>query len=455
MNLNERYPKLLKVLAHFPVPVTVIDLESTGGHFLQDRVTEIALLQFHHGEIRQFHSLVNPHQTISPFIERLTGISNSMAEGAPDFAGLHAQLLPLLRGSLLLAHNSRFDYTFLRQEFARAGIGFAAPTLCTVQLSRQLYPQHFKHNLETIIERHRIQTRQRHRAPDDVLALCDFLELSLRDHPSEHWQQTAAKLIRPGLLPSWLPERLKQRIETLPDSHGISIWHHPGHQQPHIFTHDQAFQEIMQLLQQHGAADRWQDTARIEFLPSSGSLHNMVLLAEYLHTNRLNIPHGSEYRSIRWQHHEGYLKARIEKLENGFYNAAPTGLFLHPKSARRTLNEWAAQQQLCPALLGILPDSHSRDCPLQTLDRCHTDCRARHTDELLLSYAATLPVCDWGRVRSVVITEQSPFSERRHSFRCRGGAVEWSEGKWFFDSRIPKLVKARLKQRDPNVMIEY
>jgi len=55
----------------------------------------------------------------------------------------------LLQGAVVVAHNSRFDYTFLRRAFARCGLPFAAPTLCTVQLSRRLYPQFYKHSLES------------------------------------------------------------------------------------------------------------------------------------------------------------------------------------------------------------------------------------------------------------------------------------------------------------------
>lgn len=457
MNLTPRYPKLLYAFSQLPLPVAVVDLESTGGHFYEDRVTEVAVLHFYRGEIRTFNTLIHPQQTISPFIERLTGIRNDMVAAAPRFADIASELLPLLRGSLLVAHNSRFDYTFLRHEFARAGHPFAAPTLCTVQLSRQLYPQHHKHNLETIIERHGIRAPQRHRALADVLALCDFLELSLQETDAAHWQQTVHKLLRPGLLPDWLPAHLSQQIHALPDSHGISIWHHPGHQQPQLLVHEQAFQEIHALLRQAGAADRWQATRHIEFLPSLGPLHNMAQMAAYLHRHGLkpaNHHSVAPYRSINWQLHQGYLKAKISPLADGFYPQAPTGLFLHPKGAKRALNDWAQQNGLCPALLGILPDGHADACPRRILKQCGGDCDQRHQETAVRRLAADLPVCDWGHTRSVLLTERHPFSSQQHTFRCRGGAIEWTDGAWFFDSRIPKWVKERLKKRD-GVVIEH
>ncbi|TFV00908.1 3'-5' exonuclease, partial [Bacillus stratosphericus] len=149
--------------------------------------TEVALLRFENGRAERYERLVNPQRSVSAFITRLTGISNEMVTAAPAFADLVGELLPLLRGSLLVAHNSRFDYTFLCHEFRRAGVDFAAPALCSVKLSRRLYPQFHKHNLDSIIERFGISAANRHRALADVLALADFLEASLAEKGAE-WE---------------------------------------------------------------------------------------------------------------------------------------------------------------------------------------------------------------------------------------------------------------------------
>ena len=109
------WPQLAAALATLPLPVAVVDLETTGGHFEQDRVTEVAVLRFEQGRISRHQWLVNPQQPISAFITRLTGISNEMVADAPVFADIAPALLPLLQGHILVAHNSRFDYTFLRR----------------------------------------------------------------------------------------------------------------------------------------------------------------------------------------------------------------------------------------------------------------------------------------------------------------------------------------------------
>ncbi|WP_066569115.1 PolC-type DNA polymerase III [Snodgrassella sp. CFCC 13594] len=200
---TQQWIQLAQALRTLPLPVAIVDLETTGGHFEQDRITEIAILRLYQGQWQRHQWLVNPQQPISEFITSLTGISNDMVADAPVFGALAERLLPLLRGHLLVAHNSRFDYTFLRREFARAGIAFAAPTLCTVQFSRKLYPQHFKHNLDSIIARFHIQIdpADRHRAMGDVVALSQFLSLSLAEKKAPSMAQSMAAIGKTTLPP--------------------------------------------------------------------------------------------------------------------------------------------------------------------------------------------------------------------------------------------------------------
>src|SRR5207237_9224381 len=96
---------------------------------------------------------VNPEATIPAAIHVLTGITNDMVAGAPRFAALAEELFERLGGRVFVAHNARFDYGFLRHEFERTGRKFLARTLCTVRLSRRLYPEHSRPNLDSLIQR--------------------------------------------------------------------------------------------------------------------------------------------------------------------------------------------------------------------------------------------------------------------------------------------------------------
>ena len=97
-----------------------LDLETTGAAANVDRITEIGLIEVENGEyVREWSTLVNPQMVIPPFIEALTGISDAMVAEAPTFAAVSVELHARLMGKLLVAHNARFDYGFLRAEFTR------------------------------------------------------------------------------------------------------------------------------------------------------------------------------------------------------------------------------------------------------------------------------------------------------------------------------------------------
>ncbi|MBL8029757.1 MAG: 3'-5' exonuclease [Candidatus Doudnabacteria bacterium] len=156
---------------------TIVDVETTGGSPLLSRVIEIGLIRVEKGEVvERFKSLINPQIEIPQFITEMTGIKNSMVKKAPTFEELSENLLPLFEDSVFVAHNSNFDYSFLKAEFAKAGLVFSSETLCTVRLSRILFPQYKRHNLSTLIERFGFKCKNRHRAYDDAKVLLDFLK---------------------------------------------------------------------------------------------------------------------------------------------------------------------------------------------------------------------------------------------------------------------------------------
>ncbi len=158
-------------------PLVFLDLETTGATAAYDRITEIGLIEVDNGKyMREWSTLVNPQRRIPPFIESLTGISNAMVERAPTFAAVSIELHARLLGKLVVAHNARFDYGFLRAEFGRIDTVYLSELVCTVKLSRKLFPGHARHNLDTLIERHDIICEARHRALGDARVLWDLIE---------------------------------------------------------------------------------------------------------------------------------------------------------------------------------------------------------------------------------------------------------------------------------------
>ena len=157
-------------------PLAFVDLETTGATATSDRITEIGIIEvYEDGSVREWAQLVNPGTRIPPFIEQLTGISNELVAAAPAFADVANETLRRLEGRLLIAHNARFDYGFLKAEFARLGMAYHSRVLCTAKLSRRLFPEHRRHNLDSLIERHGLGCSARHRALGDAEVLWQFL----------------------------------------------------------------------------------------------------------------------------------------------------------------------------------------------------------------------------------------------------------------------------------------
>lgn len=136
---------------------------------------EVGAVRVENGVIVQKYSqLVDPEEKIPYFISNLTGISDNDIWGKPTFKHIAQDIESMLSGAIFVAHNVNFDYSFLRMEFSRLGIAFNHDRLCTVRLSRALYPQYKSHRLDSVIERHGYTVASRHRAYDDAEVLYKF-----------------------------------------------------------------------------------------------------------------------------------------------------------------------------------------------------------------------------------------------------------------------------------------
>ena len=460
------FNQLATVFAQLPFPVAIVDLETTGGNFEEDRITEIAILRFHEGKISRKQWLVNPQKIICDFIINLTGITNEMVQEAPIFEELGKDILPLLRGHLLVAHNCRFDYTFLQYAFARINLDFAALTLDTVSFSRKLYPQYFKHNLDSIIERFNIDINidERHRAMGDVLALSQFLTLSLTEQSTDVWLKQWCNLIKPGLISSTLPLSLRQQIYTLPDNSGISIWQQTNIERPEIWVHEKAFSEIITKLQKNSTVNYWQN-ASMTFVPAVSKLHAYFLrgqcqLQQPL-LNQANVSNDDKTSiSNNWYtiqftlNHHGQLQPHIRQLCEGILTQQPFGLYPHRQAAKRALAEWAKIHQLCPTVLDITSRSLklSDPCPLEAAHQCDGHCRHKQFisehNQQVLSYAQLLPVCGWGKWHEILITDQNNLTQQAIQLTVQAGCLRLDEKHWYFHPSLPKLIKQYLKKPD-------
>ena len=110
----------------------VVDVETTGGKYGEEGITEIAIYKYDGNDLTdQFSSLINPERPIQPFVQNLTGINEKMLRNAPKFYELAKRIVEITSDCVLVAHNASFDYRMLQTEFERLGYDFERKTLCT------------------------------------------------------------------------------------------------------------------------------------------------------------------------------------------------------------------------------------------------------------------------------------------------------------------------------------
>ena len=175
---------------------TIVDVETTGGSPFFNRIIEIGLLRVEKGEVvERYQTLLNPEMEIPEFITKMTGITEADISAAPTFAELADEILSKFEDAIFVAHNSQFDYGFIKEEFRRINYEFNMPQLCTVRLSRALYKEYKHHNLTAIIERYNFECESRHRAFDDAKVLWDFLLHAQKEIDPAEFQKIFRKTI--------------------------------------------------------------------------------------------------------------------------------------------------------------------------------------------------------------------------------------------------------------------
>ncbi len=366
----------------------LLDLETTGGNASRDRITEIAAVRIEGGlEVARWSTLVNPGTHISSFIEQLTGISNAMVREAPGFAVVGQHLLALLEGAVLVAHNVRFDHGFLLHEFERMGIALRTKTLCTVRLSRLLYPQCKGHGLDAIMQRHGIASSARHRAMGDVAVMQQWLGLVQAELGLEPLKQQAQTLLQGSAA---LPPQLETHINDIPDSAGVYIFYGEGPLPLYIGKSVTIRSRVMSHFQAASRAPREmriaQEIRRIEWIETAGELGALLLEARMVKAQQ-----PIHNRQLRRQ--GGLCAWRLETNPNSrplltlvrgadlvpqqFGNLY--GPYRSKNQALSQLRELAETHSLCPQALGL--ESGKGRCFAHQIGHCKGVCCDEETPE--------------------------------------------------------------------------
>ncbi len=363
-------------------PLAFVDLETTGGTATCDRITEIAIIHSDGDATTAWSQLINPQTWITSYIEHLTGISNAMVANAPRFENIADEVRERLEGHLFVAHNARFDYGFLKNEFKRVGLDFRAPVLCTVKLSRKLYPHHRRHNLDSLIERHGLVVADRHRALGDAQALFDFWRVIHETFGAEQIESALKELTARPSLP---PHLDADAIDQLPDGHGVYVFYGENELALYVGKSNRLRHRVLSHFCSDHSAPREmsisQQVRRIECIECAGELEALLtearLVKELQPTLNRQLRRHRELCSWHLGSKElGFLQPRLvyaSDLDLGRQDHL-YGLFKSRKQAHDALIGLAKEYGLCLATLGLEKTAPGKPCFARQLKRCRGAC---------------------------------------------------------------------------------
>jgi DNA polymerase-3 subunit epsilon len=366
----------------------LLDLETTGGNAVRDRITEIAAVRFEHGvEVARWSTLVNPGVPVSHFIEQLTGISNGLVADAPSFDEVGPQLLKLLDGAVLVAHNVRFDHGFLLNEYARTDVALRVKTLCTVRLSRLLYPQFKGHGLDAIMQRHGLTTTARHRAMGDVEVMQSWLKLANRELGADCVKGHAQTLLQGSAA---LPPQLDTNVADIPEGPGVYIFYGESPLPLYVGKSVKLRSRVMSHFQAASRNAREmriaQEIRRIEWVETAGELGALLLEARLvkekqpIHNRQLR----RENNLCAWRLEANPNSRPLLTLVRGD-DLAPEqfgslyGPFRSKNQAQSHLRELAEAQGLCLQALGL--ESGKGRCFAHQIGHCKGVCCGEEAPE--------------------------------------------------------------------------
>jgi DNA polymerase-3 subunit epsilon len=335
----------------------IVDIETTGGSARIEKITEIAIYLHDGNQITgEFVSLVNPERNIPYFITNLTGITNEMVEDAPRFFEIAKTVVELTEGRTFVAHNARFDYSFIREEFKSLGFNFKRNILDTVALSRKLIPGHRSYSLGNICKDLKISINGRHRAAGDALATVKLFEMLLK-------RDTEINGGKAGLMKNTKVSKLNpkldiSKIDKIPDEPGIYYFYNENgdliyigksrNLQQRISTHlsNNTTNRSMEMRDQIADID-WETTGSelIALLKESSEIK--INKPVY---NRLQRRSGFQWGIFTFTDINGYINYRYGQLNN---DDLPLSVFTSKEKTKSKLNSLVETYNLCQKLSGL------------------------------------------------------------------------------------------------------
>jgi DNA polymerase-3 subunit epsilon len=395
----------------FAPSLAFVDLETTGTRAPVDRVTEVGIVRVDADpaggppRVAEWSSLVDPGVPIPPAIQAMTGITDAMVRGAPTFNVLAREIAARLEGCLFVAHNARFDFGFLKHEFARLGAPFSPRVLCTVRLSRRLHPEADGHGLDALIARHGLDPGGRHRALGDARALWQFVQHLYETRPPADIEAAVKRILRIPSLPPQLPP---DALDAIPDAPGVYLFY--GDNPLPLYVGKSI--HLRDRVASHFCADWSYETdlrlsaeiRRIEFETTAGELgallreSTLIKTAMPAHNRALRRKQDAGVMTLDDDGRPGFVRA--DEVDPASVPGA-YGPYASKRAMRSRLQSLAGEHRLCWTRLGL--ERRDGPCFARQLRKCDGACvgaesAADHDARLRAALASeAIPAWPWAR----------------------------------------------------------
>ncbi|NHN27815.1 GIY-YIG nuclease family protein [Flavobacterium jejuense] len=358
----------------------ILDIETTGGQYNEEGITEIAVYKYDgHEVIDQFISLVNPEKPIQPFVVKLTGINNAMLRSAPKFYEVAKRIIEITEGCIIVAHNASFDYRILSTEFRRLGYTFKKPTLCTVELSKKLIPEQPSYSLGKLVRSLGIPIADRHRASGDAMATVKLFKLLLsKDSGKEIVKSYIKTEIKAGMSP-----KLLDIVESVPSKTGIYYIHNEKGDLIYIGKS----KNIKKRVNQHFTGTNQKskkiqrDVYTVTYEETGSELIALLKESEEIKINKPIYNRAQRKTLFNWalyaeKNEKGYLSLKVQKADG---RKKEITSFTSALEGKNTLFKITEKYNLCQKINGLYDTKKS--CFQYDIKQCYGACIDKENPE--------------------------------------------------------------------------
>lgn len=358
----------------------ILDIETTGGQYNEEGITEIAIYKYDgHEVIDQFISLVNPEKPIQPFVVKLTGINNAMLRSAPKFYEVAKRIIEITEGCIIVAHNASFDYRILSTEFRRLGYTFKKPTLCTVELAKKLIPEEPSYSLGKLVRSLGIPIADRHRASGDAMATVKLFKLLLsKDSGKEIVKSYIKTEVKAGMSP-----KLLDIVESVPSKTGIYYIHNEKGDLIYIGKS----KNIKKRVNQHFTGTNQKskkiqrDVYTVTYEETGSELIALLKESEEIKVNKPIYNRAQRKTLFSWtlyaeKNEKGYLSLKIQKADG---RKKEITSFTSALEGKNTLFKITEKYILCQKVNGLYDTKNS--CFQYDIKQCYGACIDKESPE--------------------------------------------------------------------------